>query len=293
MNKQLLGAILGLIDSLYLELENNEMKDMFSLHRKNRDYVLDTVADIVLNYTVDDNVLSIDTKEKVLLKRELSGLVRDIAESEYQNEKAIYQELLETSATERYLINSYFYSRAFNINYSLKKLSDKEIRKVINAKVDSKIWSDRLWKHKKGLERTLRKELYDLVDGKTNINKISREISKRYSQSYSRSRTLARTEGTRVQSEINETWAEKHNVEEMLFIATLDNKTSSICQSLDGNVYEREDTSRPKIPNDTHPNCRSTYVNVPFRDWRPTVRRDNITKQNVNYSTYKEWKNKQ
>jgi SPP1 gp7 family putative phage head morphogenesis protein len=47
------------------------------------------------------------------------------------------------------------------------------------------------------------------------------------------------------------------------FVATLDDRTTPICQSLDGQVFDYDDSSAPKPP--LHVGCRSTIV--PVLDW--------------------------
>lgn len=47
----------------------------------------------------------------------------------------------------------------------------------------------------------------------------------------------------------------------VMFMTQRDNKVDDkICLPLEGMVYEIDDKSRPKIPSDTHPNCRCYYL---------------------------------
>ena len=85
-------------------------------------------------------------------------------------------------------------------------------------------------------------------------------------------------------------WAKEHNIKKQLFCATLDRRTSKICQSLDGKVFNYDDSNK-KIP-PLHPNCRSCLIDI-IDGWKPKTRLDNETKQNINYQTYSEWKDKQ
>lgn len=292
MNNKLTNLLLGLVDGLDNETENDPVKKIFILQKDSRDRLLEEVADISLKYDVVDNVLDIPIKERKKLKRKVSRLIDDLTESEYSNEKKIVTDLLKTNATERYLMNTYFYDKAFDIevDYNLRRLSDNQISNIINHKVkvpDSEVWSDLTWRHKKTLNKQMRGEIYDLMDGKTNVNQISENISKRYKQTFNRSRTLVRTETTRVQAEVNEVWAKDNGIDEQMFTATLDDSTSEECSEEDGKVYDIDDSSKPVPP--LHPNCRSTLVNVPYKDWKPSMRFDNITKKNINYQDYKEW----
>ena len=291
MNKKLIRLLLGLIDGLDHEVENNQLKEIFKLHKKEQDKILEQVADITLKYNILDNKLDIPIKERKKIKQKMSKSIDKATSTEYKNEIKVMDELLKVNAADRYTMNTYFYSKAFKINYNLKKLPNKEIKRIINEKVKGELWSDRLWRHKKQLNKQLRKDIYNLLDGKTNVNNIAEDIAKKYKQSFGRARTLVRTETTRVQSEINEVWASDNGIEQQMFVATLDDRTSDECEEYDGNIFDIDDSSKPIPP--LHPNCRSALVDIPYEGWKPTIRIDNITKQNINYVDYKTWKNKQ
>ena len=83
-------------------------------------------------------------------------------------------------------------------------------------------------------------------------------------------------------------WANEHNIKKQLFCATLDRKTSKICQSLDGKIYDFDEVHK-RIP-PLHPNCRACLIDI-VEGWKPTQRMDNETKKRINYKSYKEWKN--
>lgn len=287
MNKKLLDLLLGLINDLGLEIENKQYKDIFKLQKKEQDKILQEVADIILKYNHVEGMLDIPINERAKLKRKISATINKATETEYKNEKKVMEELLIINAAELYNINTFFNREVFKISYKIRKLPDKAIKDIINNKVKGKVWSDRLWTNKKTLNKDLRKAIYDVLDGKTDVNKVSREISKKYGQSFSKSRTLARTETTRVQVEVNEQWAKDNDIEYQMFTATLDNRTSKICGEFDGTIWEINDSGKPIPP--LHPNCRSVLVNMPDKDWKPKQRLDNITKERINYKTYKEW----
>jgi len=47
----------------------------------------------------------------------------------------------------------------------------------------------------------------------------------------------------------------------VIFMTKQDSKVDDkICLPLEGNVYERSSSARPRIPLDTHPNCRCMYL---------------------------------
>ena len=64
------------------------------------------------------------------------------------------------------------------------------------------------------------------------------------------------------------------------------------CAEYDGKYYDIDDDSKPDIP--LHPNCRCLYINVsPVENWKPTKRKDNSSKEIIDYEDYNDWlKNK-
>lgn len=49
----------------------------------------------------------------------------------------------------------------------------------------------------------------------------------------------------------------------LIFMTQMDSKVDDkICLPLEGTVWGEKDTDRPKIPKDTHPNCRCFYINA-------------------------------
>lgn len=49
-----------------------------------------------------------------------------------------------------------------------------------------------------------------------------------------------------------------NDVDEVVYVSVLDNRTSLLCASRDGNRYSLKDPKRPSLP--AHFNCRSTYI---------------------------------
>lgn len=85
--------------------------------------------------------------------------------------------------------------------------------------------------------------------------------------------------------------AKDHDIKQQLFMATLDSKTSNICRSKDGLVFDIDDPNKPIPP--LHPHCRSVLVNLVSKDWKPKQRYDNQSKQNIDWTTYEEWSSEQ
>ncbi|WP_050607255.1 minor capsid protein [Clostridium niameyense] len=281
-----------LYKDLYLQFEKEgyktaekKSKNIYKQQKKDREELLNKVARVILTYTVIEEVLSIGDKEKKTLTKEFNSIISEICTGEYKTEKTITKNVLNTVTKDKYYKDTYLSN--IGIDFNLKKLTDKQIERIVNEKIEGKVWSNRLWKNKRQLEKELKKEINNFMNGKTTINKIEKNIKTKFNQNAYNTKRLVETEVCRCQSLVNDVFAEEHNVTNQMFMATLDNRTSEICRGYDGMVFDINDSNKPVPP--LHPFCRSCLVNIPTDDWKPKLRKDNVTKEYIPYVNYKEW----
>ncbi len=256
------------IEYLYLQLyfinelnnkTDEQMQEFHRIQKENRDSILSEIAKIMLTYTIIDTIMSISDSDKLKLQFRLNELVNKKVQSELDSEYLKTKETLRLVGEHKYYTNSY-------VNDLGGVKSDKDLKvdyldKIINAKVDEKLWSDRLWDNKNQTTADLRKEIKKFLNGETTVNQIEDVIKKKYNTNAYETKRLVHTEIARVQEEINQIWAKDHGVKYQMFMATLDYKTSERCRGLDGKVFEFDDVNKPIPP--LHPFCRSTLVDIP------------------------------
>lgn len=304
------------------QLNNKGDKQIQEFHeeqKENRDSILNEIAKIMLSYPIIDSSMSIGNTDKVKLKSELNTLIQSKIQSEVNSETLKTKDLLESIGKEKINTNNYVESLgAESVNLPLdnektlktpkntnssnipKKIkvgnddsneSDNSIEdaldEIINKKADNKTWSDRLWNNKNDLQKDLKSEIDNFLNGKTTVNKIEENIKKKYNSNAYETKRLVHTETARVQEEMNQAWSKEHGIKDQMFMATLDYKTSMTCRGFDGKPFEFNDVNKPIPP--LHPFCRSTLVNLPNKDWRPKERLDNETKKNISWQSYEEW----
>ena len=277
---------LALTNEIY-EKYSKQIDEVAKIQKKSVKTILDEIAIIILEYNVTNEVMDISISEKAKIKKQMNELINDVFKGEYESEKDIITSTLNNVAKDSYYSSCFIYQ--LGVSYTLKPVKQDVLNDIINKKIDGKTYSSRIWKNKNQVAKMLKKEVNDFLNGKTDINSISKNIKNRFDVNYNVSNRLVRTEVAKVQCQANEVWANEHNIKKQLFCATLDRKTSKICQSLDGKIYDFYDKNK-KIP-PLHPNCRSCLIDI-VDGWKPKTRLDNETKQNINYQTYSEWKNK-
>ena len=264
---------------------SKQIDEIAKIQKKSVKTILDEIAMIILEYNVTNEVMDISISEKAELKKQMNKLINDVFKGEYESEKDIITNTLNNVAKDSYYSSCFIYE--LGISYKLKPVEQDMLNKIINKKIDGKTYSSRIWKNKNQVAKMLKKEINDFLNGKTDVNSISKNIKNRFDVNYNVSNRLVRTEVAKVQCEANEVWAKEHNINKQLFCATLDRKTSKICQSLDGKIYDFNDVHKQIPP--LHPNCRSCLIDI-VDGWKPKTRLDNETKQRINYKSYEEWK---
>ncbi len=257
---------IDLIEEFNQELydsSDSEINKILSKQKKDRDTLLNEIGKIILTYTIADNILSLSSNEKIKLSKKLNNVISDIFKAQIKDEIYKANDILTTIGLDKYYSNSYTLS--LGLDFKLKKVTNK----------------------------TLRLEIKKFLNGEINLNQIEKVIKTRFNSNAKVTKRLVQNETSRVMNQVNEAFQEDHNIEYVIWSATLDDKTEDYDASLDGKVFRVDDDSRPIPITDTHVGCRCCYISLPSKDYRPSKRLDNKTKEKISYKTYKEWKEEQ
>ena len=169
------------------------------------------------------------------------------------------------------------------------------INKIINEDWSGENYSKRIWENTEELAKEVRQVLTEAAVNGESIYKTSKRLSEKFDQSAYNSRRLIRTETTYATNQAELLSYEELDIDKYEFVATLDTRTSSICQKMDGKVFYTKDAQAGKNLPAMHPNCRSTTI-PKFKDGNPTFRtaRDKDGKRITVPASmkYPEWYNK-
>lgn len=265
-----------------------ELQPLIDFQGKNIEFILNQIAKIMLKYNVKDDKLNLNNVEQLNLFNKIDKQLNNIYSTEAKKESTTLKNSLSEICKDKYNINSYLLSQG--INFNLKKISDKNLKRILNTKIKGKNFSNRIWNNKDAIAKKLKFEIREFLNGNTSVNDIEKKIKDIQEVNSYCSQRLIRNEICRVQNEANEQFFKDNDGEYLLYSATLDNHTCSICKGYDGKVYKVNE-NRPKLP--IHVNDRCTYILLPDKDYRPTTRLDNQSKETIDYTTYEEWAKKQ
>lgn len=164
-----------------------------------------------------------------------------------------------------------FNKRYYNELYGLQritgyenifKINDDELRQIILNPwaSDGSNFSNRIWKRRDKLVGTLRADLTrNIIAGRSNDD-IIKNISSAMNVSKANAGRLVMTESAAMNSIATQKAYNRMKTEKYEILATLDLKTSDICQDMDSKVFDVKDYSVGVTAPPFHPNCRTTTI---------------------------------
>ena len=165
----------------------------------------------------------------------------------------------------------------------------KIIQNVIMRSYAGSSFSKRIWKDANKLGNTLKDTLTKGFIRGDSIDTMTKRLLERVDVSKSHAKMLIRTESARVCEEATKDAYKECGIEQYIYLATLDRKTSLICQELDMKSFLLKDAKIGENYPPMHPNCRSTTM----ADTKP-LKRIARGADGKNYEvdgnlSYKEW----
>lgn len=203
-----------------------------------------------------------------------------------------------TAYQDAYYNGAFEIAKGTGVGKTLARLDDKKINTVIHKPwaADGMNFSERIWgKNRPQLISTLHRELTQSFIRGDGPTKAIENISNKFDTSASSAARLVQTEEAYFSSVAQKTAFSDLDVEKYQIVATLDSHTSTICQGLDGEVFNMSDYEAGVTAPPFHVRCRTTTAPYFEDDTGTRAARDNETGATVQVPsdiTYKEWFNK-
>ena len=176
------------------------------------------------------------------------------------------------------------------------KISDSQLNAVLKQpwKVNEN-FSSTLWKNKQQLADILQQELTQGIIAGTPLNDITKIITNKTGSEFFAAERLVRTEMTHVAAVADIEGYEDSGIKWYEYLATLDDRTSTVCGDLDGEHFRVQDAKAGENLPPMHPNCRSTTIawfGASFKDGLERRARDRegntiLVPANTKYREYK------
>lgn len=130
---------------------------------------------------------------------------------------------------------------SIDLEASFNTINDRLIEEVIKTNWSGLSFSERIWEHRRKLALTLKEELSKGLIRGDSLQDISRIMADKLNNSYSNAMRLVRTESCYVMNEATVNNYKNNGISKYEIMAYLDNKTSKICRSMDGEVVNVKD----------------------------------------------------
>lgn len=217
----------------------------------------------------------------------------------YDEQQANIYDFLSSEYDDGYFRGIYNTQQRIGFGYDFTRPNEKAVNNAILNRYDRRNYSKSLYAHCSNFSEDLRSNLVTgLITGE-NLDKMASRIHKRMGVAYSAAKTLVRTETAYVYEKSTMEGYGACGIEWYEFLATLDHKTSEICQEMDGKHFRVKDAVPGKNYPPMHPNCRSTTV-CWFPEEEVKKARTTRTAKNENGGyyevpadmTYKDWRDK-
>lgn len=222
-------------------------------------------------------------------------------EALYGNQLDIVDSAMRKAYSQRYYRTAFEFQKGFGVGFAVDRLDENTLSKIINKPwaVDGYNFSKRIWTNKEKLIGELHSSLTRNIITGADPAKAIKEIKSKMGVSSNAAGRLIMTESAYFGSVAQKDMLNNLDVEKYEIVATLDSKTSEICRSLDGKVFDMKDYQAGVTAPPFHPYCRTTTAPY-FDDWEELgVDRERVARNDKgkNYfvdgnMTYKEWEAK-
>lgn len=196
------------------------------------------------------------------LEKQIDALSREL----FMNNNKITSELLIKTFGETYYRKIWGIQRQVGFQFSFSHIDKKVVNSILTKNWSGENYSERIWNNTEILAQRVKKDvLVNYLTGKTPED-LAQDITKEFSTSAFNSRRLIRTETAYVYEQASQEAYKEAGIEKYQILATLDTKTSKVCQELDGKQFavgtEVTGVTAPPF----HPFCRTTTKAVVTED---------------------------
>lgn len=237
-------------------LTQNERKEF----QKNLDFYIEKSKDAEYSQRFNNRLKALSTRARIQRLEELKTNI------EYEANELYHQYSLNTQMTYDDIFNESYFRTIYDIQQfqgfglSFNMISKNTLKSLLEYPWSGKNYSEKIWANVDSFSGKLENVLTaGIIQGKSN-QEMAAELQKVTDTAYKNAIRLVRTETNFIAGEATHKAYQEYGVKQYQFLATLDLKTSEICRSLDGKVFEEKDRKPGVNCHPMHPHCRSTDI---------------------------------
>jgi len=219
---------------------DNELKKLFKHQYGMKSAILGEVANIMLIYVVENDVMLMSDIEQNREMKKLGDLINSYMKADADMQISIIYSLLSSTVDNTFK----FYS------YNAKK---KDVKAIIDKHYEGKHFSRRVWENEGEVAKYINKQLEDFLNGKVSVNKIKKNVDSIFNSGAYNAKRLAETEISRCASEAFNRFGEEVGIKKVRYNAQLE--ACEKCKPFDEKPYDFDE--KPELPK--HPFCRCYF----------------------------------
>lgn len=175
------------------------------------------------------------------------------------------QKGLVSTAAESYYRTMFDIQKRTGLGFDFSPISTRQIDEILKTNWSGAHFSKRIWSNADTMATELEYVLSKGIMSGKSIRKMSMEMADKFNVSQYKATRLIRTETTYVCNMAELEAYKEAGVKKLMFLATLDGRTSDICRKHDGSIVDVDKAVPGENIPPMHPNCRSTTLEV-FED---------------------------
>lgn len=282
----------------------NSVRSLYDAYYKDKGWDRTELAKIVTDRDIQRFML--DMKERGLdialpdnYRGRLSRLELLNAQMDAEVDRIKRRQVITQTRSHRQTINHGFYRAAYDVSRGIgmtpgfNRLNTTTVNAILNTKFMGANYKERIWKNTDILAGELKNRLAAAIATGQSPDKTVREIRDRFSVKKHEAARLVRTETNYFENYAEVQSYAEMGFEELVFMATLDGRTSFTCQQHDGKRIKLAEAIQGYNVPPLHPYCRSCVRPYIGKEYEPETRisKDPRTGryEYVTNMTYSEW----
>lgn len=161
-------------------------------------------------------------------------------------------------------LTEFTFAQSSGTALSFTSVPKRILNRAANMDWNGSMFSDQVWQNKQKLLQQLQLKIPQGIAMGKNPKVIASDISQSMGAAYKNVVRVVRTETNAIYNNARKDLYSDFSVKYYVYVATLDNRTSQICQQLDGQEFKTEDAATGINFPPMHAHCRSTTVPKTF-----------------------------
>lgn len=203
--------------------------------RSLKDYIkiIEETGDEVL--LLELNTLAM--KSRISRLEEMFFQIDKQLDSLYNNYYQGTKSLLEGAVKDSYYTSVFNVQQFLGVGKPFARISQTAINEVLTYPWSGANYSSRIWSNRSRIKKVLRQEMTQMIIQGKGSKEVAKAIAGKMDVDYRNAIRLVNTEHAYVMGEASARGYEETGVEKYEILATLDTRTSNICQKQDGKIY--------------------------------------------------------